>query len=245
MTKIGTLLKPILDFALPARCPVCGITVDDDHKFCTDCWQQLDFLSEPFCASCGIPFAFERGPDALCAACLDHPPPHQGVRAAVAYNDTSRQVALRLKYAGRLGLADLIAKHLIRYLPRDPDNYVLVPVPLHRRRIWSRGFNQSALIAQSLGKYGKIAVISDALLRVKATPPLRSLSEKKRRQLMTNAFALSSKAAPLITGKSILLVDDVYTTGATAHACCDILNRAGVSDIQVFCWARVLHDTIS
>eukprot|EP01035_Chromulina_nebulosa_P012369 gene12368-16483_t len=112
----------------------------------------MRFLAPPWCATCHIPFAYDLGPGACCAACAARPPRHAGIRAAVAYGDVARTVALRLKYGGRTAFAETVARQMARLLPDDAD--LLVPVPLHRWRLWSRGFNQAALIAASLARIG-------------------------------------------------------------------------------------------
>ncbi len=242
MGAVHTLLKPVIDFALPPRCPICGITVDLDHHFCLTCWRSLDFLGEPFCHGCGVPFAYERPADSLCATCLAHPPEHDGVRAVVRYDDISSLIAMRLKYGSRLGLANLIAKNLERFAKDICERTLIIPVPLHRWRLWTRGFNQSVLIGRALSKSLDVPMSLDAVLRSKATPPLRSMSSKKRQKTVGNAFALSAHSKALISGRPILLIDDIYTSGATTNACAKLLKRAGASQVLVFCWARVLND---
>ncbi|MEA3064863.1 MAG: hypothetical protein QOJ27_1309 [Sphingomonadales bacterium] len=146
----GSALRRMLDFALPPRCPGCGAIVGEPHRFCLDCWSRLTFLGEPCCARCGLPFAFAG--EGECGRCLAEPPPFDRLRAAVTYGEVSRQVALKLKYSGRPGLAFTLAHFMRRHLDRGDreDQPLLVPVPLHRWRIWRRGYNQAALIASAL-----------------------------------------------------------------------------------------------
>lgn len=242
MGFLSTLLKPALDFALPARCPICGVTVEADNRFCLSCWENLDFLTEPWCASCGKPFAFAQAEGAQCVPCLEQPPEHDGVRAVVAYDDKSSLLAMRLKYGGRLGFAELIARQLERFMGEICSDALIVPVPLHRWRLWSRGFNQSVLIGRALSKRSGVAMASDILVRKNATPPLRSMSAKQRHRLVKNAFLISRDFEIKIQGKTIILVDDVYTTGATTNACARLLKKSGADRVLVFCWARVLAD---
>lgn len=242
MEILSALFKPVLDFALPPRCPICGITVEADNRFCLPCWEGLDFLTEPWCDACGKPFAFAQGSGAKCVSCLKKPPEHDGVRAVVAYDDKSSLLPMRLKYGGRLGLAELIAEQLERFLVEIGPDSVIIPVPLHRWRLWSRGFNQSVLIGRALSKRGGIAIETGLLTRKKATPPLRLMSAKQRHKAVRNAFALANHAGRKIHGKTVILVDDVYTTGSTANACARMLTAAGAERVLVFCWARVLTD---
>jgi len=213
--------------------------VDDDHRFCAACWLGIDFLNGPGCAGCGLPFAHAEDPGMLCGECIAEPPVHDGVRAAVAYGDTARAVVLKLKYARRPGMARIIAQHLARHI--DPaEDALLLPVPLHRWRIWSRGFNQSALIARALARESGLPLILDGLRRDRATPPLRGLGRKQRAKAVRGAFTVPATARSRIKGRTIYLVDDVYTSGATAGACAHILKAAGAERVVILCWARVM-----
>lgn len=209
-----------------------------DHRFCAACWGRLRFLGPPWCAACQLPFAFDRGEGALCGECLAEPPPYDGVRAAVAYGDVAREVALKLKYSGRLACAQTMARAMERLMPEDAD--LLVPVPLHRWRIWSRGFNQAALIAAALAKACGRPADTGVLRRVKATPVLRGLGARGRAKVVAGAFALADGARARLAGKTVVLVDDVHTSGATAAACARVLKRGGAAKVILLCWARVL-----
>lgn len=242
MEILSALFKPIVDFALPPRCPLCGVTVEADNRFCLSCWEDLDFLTKPWCASCGKPFSFEQGAGSQCVSCLQKPPEHDGVRAVVAYDDQSSLLAMRLKYGARLGIAELIAQQMERFLTELPSDALIIPVPLHRWRLWSRGFNQSVLIGRALSERNDIVMETAILNRKNATPPLRLMSANQRRRIVKNAFALSDNARNKIHGKTIILVDDVYTTGSTANACARVLKTSGADRVLVFCWARVLTD---
>ena len=226
--------------AIPPRCPGCGEPVVDDHRFCATCWSGLRFLGPPWCAGCNIPFAFDRGPDARCAACLARSPRHSGIRGAVAYGPVARTLALRLKYAGRIAFAETMARQMARLVP--PDAGLLVPVPLHRGRIWTRGFNQAALIAAALGKRTGVEHDNLSLVRTRGTTVLRGLGRRQRGRAVAGAFAVAPRRRDRLQGKALVLVDDVYTTGATADACTRALLSAGAASVVVLCWARVLPE---
>jgi ComF family protein len=228
----------LLDLVLPPRCPGCGATVAGQGRFCASCWSSLRFLGPPWCASCNLPFAFDRGEGASCATCLADPPGHAGVRAAVGYGDVARTVALRLKYGGRPFYAATMAALMLRHLP--PEATRLIPVPLHRRRLWSRGYNQAALIATALGKRANLPVDVHALQRHRATPPLRDRSARERRATVAGAFRVTPQGREAVRGASLALVDDVYTSGATAEACVKALRNAGAASVTILAWARVL-----
>lgn len=237
---LKAVLRPALDYALPPRCPGCGAIVASDNAFCLSCWGGMRFLGDPCCARCGVPFDHDRGPDAACGACLAKPPPYDSARAVLAYGDVARAVALRLKYGRRIGLARLIAGHMARRLPVFDAPPLIVPVPLHRWRQWWRGFNQSALIADHLGRATGLEVDKYALLRMRATQPLRGMHAGQRAKAVRGAFALAP--AHRVKGRSVLLIDDVHTSGATAAACARVLKRGGASSVHLMCWARALPE---
>ena len=235
----GRALKPVLDFALPPRCPGCGTVTEAPHRFCLDCWSALRFLGEPCCHRCALPFDYDSGPDVLCGACLAQPPGFDRLRAAVVYGEISRKVALKLKYGGRPGVAETIARFMGRQVAPVPG-LLVAPVPLHRWRIWRRGYNQSALIATALARRAGFECRLDLIRRVKRTPPLRGMGPRERRDAVRGAFRIEPALRELVKGRTVLLVDDVFTSGATANACAGALRRAGAARIEVLCWARVV-----
>jgi ComF family protein len=233
--------RRILDFALPPRCPGCGAITDQPHLFCLACWQELHFLGEPCCGRCGLPFEYDSGSGSECGSCLANPPEYDRLRAAVAYGETARKVALKLKYSGRPGVAETLAHFMQRHLAGEDESSLLVPVPLHRWRIWKRGYNQSALIASALARRTGHRAELDLLRRVKATPVLRGLGRRERALAVRGAFRLSPKGKDAVAGRNLVLVDDVHTSGATANACARALKRGGAARVNIICWARVLH----
>ncbi|MGC6400819.1 ComF family protein [Sphingomonas sp. FW199] len=237
---IGRLAASAVALALPPRCPGCGDVVDADHRLCPDCWGGLRFLGPPACALCAQPFDVERGDQARCAPCLAHPPPHDGLRAAVAYGPVARRLALKLKYGGRMSLAETMARMMARHLADDAD--LLVPVPLHRWRLWSRGFNQAALIAADLSAIRGVPNDPMLLRRVRRTPVLRGISGHDRRRAVRGAFALSTGAQARVAGRHVVLIDDVHTSGATVGACAAVLRLAGAARVTVLTFARVTGD---
>lgn len=229
----------MLALALPPRCPGCGTVIAADHMFCAACWQTLTFLGDPCCVQCGAPFAHDLGEGARCERCIGEPPAFGQARAAVAYGALSRRVALKLKYGGRQGLAETIARRLDRHVEPGWDALV-APVPLHRWRIWSRGYNQAALIARSVARRNGLPLALDLLRRTRATPLLRGLGRQARAEAVKGAFAVRPGARAAIEGRAVLLIDDVFTTGATADACARALKRAGAAEVRLLCWARVV-----
>lgn len=240
LQHLATLGARAVAFALPPRCPGCGVVTGGDHRFCLECWLKLDFLGGAACASCGEPFEIDPGEGARCGKCLGQPPAIDGMAAAVGYGEIARKIALKLKYGGRPGLAETVARQMQRLVPIGTDA-LLAPVPLHRWRIWSRGYNQSALIARALAARQRLPLVLDLLERKRATPVLRGMGPAARAKAVRGAFFVPERRRPVVAGRSILLVDDVYTTGATANACAKALKRAGAAEVRLLCWARVVR----
>ncbi|WP_420822074.1 double zinc ribbon domain-containing protein [Sphingomonas montana] len=226
-----------LALALPPRCPGCGVVVPGDHRFCLTCWVGLDFLGGPACMRCAMPFPDEAVGVLTCAPCLARPPAFDHASAAVAYGPIARALALKLKYGRRPGVARTMARLMERLVPAGED-VVLVPVPLHRWRIWTRGFNQSALIAQTLARRRGSALAIDAIERHRRTPPLRDMNPRQRAMTVRGAFRVRDPAQ--VAGRRVVLIDDIFTTGATAEACARVLRRAGAAEVRLVCWARVV-----
>lgn len=237
---LAKLLQPVLSLALPPRCAGCGAIADNDHRFCAACWGSLRFLGPPWCAACHMPFSHEPEPGTRCGPCLAAAPRHGSVDAAVAYGAVARTVALRLKYAGRAAFAETAARLMVRHLAADTD--LLIPVPLHRWRLWSRGYNQAGLIAGALGRLSGVPIDVHGLVRRRATPVLRGQSGAGRRRTVRGAFEVPHTLRIRVAGKRIVLVDDVYTSGATTDACIAALHAGGAARVAVLCWARVIAD---
>ena len=227
----------LLDLVLPPRCPGCGEIVGTLHSFCAPCWSKLDFLAESGCTVCGIPLEVADG--RTCAGCMARAPRIARTRAAVAYGEIARALAIRLKYGRKVALAKAMARYMTPLLGELPHGSLLVPVPLHRGRLAGRGFNQSLLIAREMARVRGIAVGSRLLRRTRPTPPLKGMSFAQRRRTVAGAFATRSGVD--LRGRTIVLIDDVLTTGSTANACARALRRAGAARVELICWARVVR----
>ncbi len=237
-------LEPVLDFVFPPRCPSCGAGVGRHGGLCAGCWAGLAIPSEPWCASCQRPFG-DTGLDegAICAPCLTQPPRHGGIYAATLYTPVSRKLVLAFKHGRRIAMAPMLARLIAARMPDDGVR-VIVPVPLHRWRLWSRGYNQAALLAGELERLGKGTMLVDALERRKRTPSLGGLGAKARRRALAGAIAVRESARARLKGRDVLLVDDVLTSGATTDACVRALRKAGAKSVRIACFARVLDEAL-
>lgn len=211
--------------------------MDEVDTFCAPCWTAIEFLGSGGCETCGIPL--EATDSGTCAACLAKPPRIARTRAAVAYGDVARTVALKLKYGRKVALAKTMARYMAPLLQPFSPNDILVPVPLHRRRLWQRGFNQAVIVMRALSRTTGIAADPRLLERVKRTPPLKGMSAQQRRRTVAGAFKVRDGAD--LRGRTVVLVDDVLTTGATANACARALKRAGAERVELVSWARVIR----
>lgn len=237
-------LAPLIDLVYPPRCPLCGAAIGAQTGLCSDCWGELRIPGEPACARCQRPFGsahVEAG--AICAPCLARPPRHDGIAAGTLYGEGSRKLVLAFKHGRRIALAPMLARLMGARLPPLEGEWLVVPVPLHRWRLWSRGYNQAALLAGEIARMTGQTLVVDALVRNKRTPKLGGLGRKARARMLAGALALNPKTASSIRGARIILVDDVLTSGATSDTCVRVLKRAGATKVVVACFARVLEES--
>lgn len=242
MSFVRPAARLALDVLLPPQCFACGAPVADPARLCGDCFRASDFITEPQCARCGLPFDFETEPGRICALCAAQPPEFDRARAALRYDDPLRQALLGFKHGDRTDMAEGLAALLWRVgAPMLHSADGVLPVPLHRWRLWRRRYNQSALIARILADRAGIAFLPDALVRKRQTRSQGGLSATARRRNVRGAFAAGDGMKPLIDGRRLVIVDDVYTTGATVEACARTLRRAGAASVDVLTVARVVR----
>jgi len=232
-------IKAITDLILPPRCLSCGEMTEAVGGLCAPCFSDVKFITAPLCDQCGLPLEHKAiiGVE-NCVSCLRDAPVFGRARAVYLYEGVSRRLVLGFKHYDRTDAAQAFAAWLIRAgreLLEDAD--VLIPVPLHRQRLFERTYNQAALLARFVAAGSKVTCMPDALERVKKTPSQGSLSRRRRKSNVHGAFAL--KAGADVEGLKVLLIDDVLTTGATANACAEALFEGGAVQVDVLTIARV------
>ena len=231
----------MLDALLPPHCLTCDAPVARSGQFCAACFAATPFITEPCCARCGVPLwaGAQGGMDRVCHACRTDPPAWSEARAAMLYDAHSKRIVLALKHADRIENARALAPHMVRAgaaLLREAD--WLVPVPLHRRRLIARRYNQAALLTQAVSRLSGRPMVLDGLRRVRATQPLGSQSKQARAVALAGAFAVRTARLPQLVDSRVLLIDDVLTSGATAGACSRALLAAGVARVDVLAASR-------
>ena len=246
---IADRLDWLVDWLYPPRCRACGsgISGPDAEYLCRGCWLKVRLVSHPLCDICGRPFFDTSGDDHSCAACLTRPPYFVRARAWGCYpRDESaehplRQVVHKFKYGRKVSLGKplgrLMAQGCEEFL-RECRVDLIVPVPLHPKRLRWRGFNQSLLLARQVNRLYRVPVDPFALYRANETVPQTELTEDERRKNVRGAFAMYTEKS--VKGRSVLLVDDVYTSGATVNECSRVLVRRGVKEVTVLTLARTI-----
>lgn len=242
-TLPARLLTPVLDVLLPPRCLGCGAGVDGRGALCAGCWAGLSRLAPPWCRHCGRPLPESASADPLCGPCAAKPPSFDRARAAFAYDEGCRRMILRFKHGDRIEAAPGFGLWLARACPEMvAEAGIVLPVPLHRGRLWRRGYNQSALLARVLARASGRPLAVDLLLRDRPTASQQGLSAAARRRNVTAAaFRINPRRAAELRGRRALLIDDVFTTGATVAACARVLKRGGATAVDVLTLARVVR----
>ena len=226
--KLSRILNAAIDLLFPLSCVVCG---REGRFLCNGCAPGLPRLQKPYCSLCASP-----GAPRLCSWCEASPPSFDGIAAPYLMAGPVRDTVLGLKYRNLRAWAPHMGRLMTEYMESEPiDADVLVPVPLHRRRVRYRGYNQSELLAREISRRTDIPMNPKVLSRNRDTPPQVSMSSgEERRQNMAGAFECTGD----VLGKRVLLIDDVVTTGATISACAGPLKSAGALSVRALALAR-------
>jgi ComF family protein len=231
----------VLEFFLPRLCLFCGAAVGETAAVavCPACESQIKWVESPLCTCCGKMFLDLEGADRVCGDCQTDPPPFTRARAAALYDGPVAQAITRFKFSRQMACLPLLQHWLTRPLCLElvAAADLLAPVPLHPKRIKQRGFNQALLLAQA---FPGTPVALEAVVRTRHTTPQVGLKPKERHKNVKDAFAVPDPG--LLKGKNVLLVDDLYTTGATVKECARVLRRAGARQVEVLTVARVRYE---
>lgn len=229
-----------LNLLYPPGCIACEAATAEPYGLCGRCWAELSPIERPYCERLGTPFAVDYGQGLLSPQAIADPPVFARARAALRYEGAARALVHRLKYADRLDLAPALAVLMARAgAELLADAHVIVPVPLHRGRLWRRRFNQAMALSLALSR--RTGLPCEPLLsRVKPTVSQVGLTRAQRRENLQGAFRVSQEAKPRLQGQRVLLVDDVLTTGSTANAAARALLRGGAAAVDVLTLAQVV-----
>jgi ComF family protein len=235
--SLRTLLGNML---FPPYCLLCHGEVDASATVCTDCFSQLRMISRPYCEQCGQPFAYETG-ETLCAECQFSPPQFNAARSVWCYNDFSTQLIKKLKYGDHTRLAPYLGG-MMRGAGAELLEYatLMTPVPLHRKRLRHRRYNQSFLLAKAIdgGRSSELTLIPDLLQRTRHTVPQTLLTHAERQTNVIGVFSVNVACREIVENARIILIDDVMTTGATLNACAEALQNAGAAWVGVLTLAK-------
>jgi ComF family protein len=242
------LLRPwtmFADLLYPPTCAGCGVSTGMHRSLCPKCWWSVRFIERPYCEVLGSPFSHDLGRGILSAGAIADPPPFDRLRSAAVHDGVIRDLVHGLKYRDRIDLAPMMASWMLR----ASDGAIsacdgLIPVPLHRTRLFSRKYNQAAELARHLGRHSGKPMLASTLVRIKRTSQQVGLGVKAREDNVRGAFAIAEGRDNDIFGRRIVLIDDVYTTGATVAAATRTLKKAGAADVTVLTFARALGTLI-
>ncbi len=243
--RLLALAGAALDIVYPPACAGCGVLLGSKASLCPHCWSKLALIERPYCDVLGTPFSHDLGPSILSADAIANPPPFDRLRSVALYDDLARILVQSLKYRDRTDLAPMRAGWMLRAGDGSVQAAdVILPVPLHRSRLVWRKFNQAAELARAIGRLSGKPVLIDALRRTKRTRRQVGLGPRAREENVRGAFAITPAGREALFGRRVVLVDDVYTTGATVAAVTRSLKRAGASDVTVLTFARALPGPI-
>jgi ComF family protein len=241
MSALHVFARAAADLLWPPRSLLSHARTDAPGVIEAELWRALDFLSGPLCRRCGIPLPEATSPESECLACLAAPPRYRWARAALAYDDLSRPLVLDLKHGGRTDGVAAFAAWIADAAPFAAQADWITPVPLHWRRLVQRGYNQAGLLAKAVARRVARPFAPDMLARTRATPSQGGLSASGRARNVQGAFAVRALWKDRLAGKTVLLIDDVFTTGSTVQACARALRRAGAAQVDVAALARVVR----
>jgi ComF family protein len=241
----ATVLRGLFHLVYPPACAHCHGHVASHHALCPRCWGEMRLIEKPYCPVLGLPFARDPGEGMVSPQAIAHPPVFDRLRSVALHEGVARHLVHDLKYRDRVDLAPMMAGWMVRAASAEITAAdAILSVPLHRMRMFRRMFNQSAELARHVARQSDRPFLAEALVRRKRTQQQVGLTANQRSLNVRGAFSVPEGCEDLVFGKRLVLVDDVYTTGATVSAATAALKKAGAADVTILTFARALAGPI-
>ena len=240
---LKNVLTGLADIIFPSRCVVCGIVLGNNERIriCSECLSRISFVKAPVCSCCGLPFVNYEGTDHLCGKCISSKQYFSVARSVGEFEEPLLDVIHQFKYKGKIAVGETLGRLMaeFEYDSFSIEGYSLIlPVPLHQRRLKERGFNQSVILAREIAMRCPIRLDFRTLKRTIHTKPQTGLGKKQRSMNVKGAFEVTDRGR--IDGERVVLIDDVYTTGSTIRECARVLIKNGVEEVAVLTLARAV-----
>ena len=240
------IFKKILNLIFPPKCCSCEKIVEDEDTLCTECWEKINFIHKPFCSKCSSPMEFNISDSDICINCMNNEPLYIKLRSAVVYNKFSSRIIFKFKFFDKIYLKRFMAKCMAKASEDIIDDIdIFIPIPLHKKRLIMRKYNQSQILADELSKITKKDTIYDFLYKNSHTTPQAKLKKSERLKNLKNKFSINQKYIKNIEeykNKRFAIVDDVVTTGSTINECVNVLNQAGIKNVYAITFAKTVRN---
>ena len=234
------MIQFLLNLLFPAKCLICN-SYHTQTEICGECWGKFTFITKPYCSICSYPFAYENDSDAVCGYCIIKQPNYDKALSILKYDQHSKNLIHKFKYQDQLHILNYFAR-LMSNMGKDllAQADIILPVAMHQSKLLKRGYNQAALLAMKIASTQKLQYLPQLLIKIKNVQPQAGLTKEQRSKNIKNTFQLNEKFLDQARDKTIILVDDVITTGATIDECCKVLKKAKPKQIFVLTLAKRL-----
>lgn len=236
----------LINLIFPPKCILCGKVVEEYDTLCHDCWKDIEFIQKPFCSKCSSPLQMEISEDDLCANCLKNPPLYIKSRSAMVYSDETAKIIFKFKFYDKPHIKKFMAKTMVKASQDIIKNVdILIPIPLHKKRLIFRRYNQALILANEIGKLTNKNVVYNFLVKKKHTIPQAKLKGVERAKNLKDKFCINSKYLKNIKNYEALnfaIIDDVMTTGSTVNECVKVLHEVGIKNVYVITFAKTTRD---
>ena len=246
MIKIKNFLNKIITFLYPNKCILCSKIIENENSFCQNCWEKIKFIQKPFCDKCSTPYENDIDNNSICINCLKNKPLYVKLRSSVVYNEYVKKIISSFKFNDKTYLKKFISICMIKSsqdILNDID--ILIPVPLHKKRLLYRKYNQSLLLCNEIGKLTNKKVICDFLVKKENTIPQVKLNQEERKKNLKNKFTINKKYFSNLKkykNKNFAIIDDVITTGSTINECIKTLNKYDINNVFAITFAKTVYD---